>query len=52
MLRAAALRFWASRLIDYHFPMDGDVTHIHDPSPFERLLRAHRKAAPALIGQP
>ncbi|MES1929807.1 homoserine kinase [Salinisphaera dokdonensis CL-ES53] len=50
MLRAAALRFWASRLIDYHFPMDGDVTHIHDPSPFERLLRAHRDAAPALDG--
>ena len=48
MLRAAALRFWASRLIDYHFPMDGDVTHIHDPRPFERLLRAHRQAAPAL----
>lgn len=51
MLRAAALRFWASRLIDYHFPMDGDVTHIHDPSPFERLLRAHRDAAPALLGE-
>lgn len=50
MLRAAALRFWASRLIDYHFPMDGDVTHIHDPRPFERLLRAHRSAAPALDG--
>ena len=49
MLRAAALRFWASRLIDYHFPTDGDVTHIHDPSPFERLLRAHREAAPALL---
>lgn len=50
MLRAAALRFWASRLIDYHFPMDGDVTHIHDPSPFERLLRAHRAGAPTLLG--
>lgn len=52
MLRAAALRFWASRLIDYHFPMDGDVTHIHDPTPFESLLRAHREAAPALEGTP
>lgn len=48
MLRAAALRFWASRLVDYHFPMDGDVTHVHDPSPFERLLRCHREHAPAL----
>ena len=52
MLRAAALRFWVSRLIDYHFPMDGDVTHIHDPTPFERLLRAHRDVAPALIDRP
>ena len=52
MLRAAALRFWASRLIDYHFPMDGDVTHIHDPGPFERLLRAHREAPPALFETP
>lgn len=52
MLRAAALRFWASRLIDYHFPMDGDVTHVHDPLPFERLLRLHRQSAPALRAQP
>ncbi|GAB3680611.1 homoserine kinase [Salinisphaera aquimarina] len=49
MLRAAALRFWASRLVDYHFPMDGDVTHVHDPSPFEQLLRRHREQTPALI---
>jgi len=52
MLRAAALRFWASRLVDYHFPMDGDVTHVHDPSPFERLLRSHRHAAPVLLEHP
>lgn len=48
MLRAAALRFWVSRLVDYHFPMDGDVTHVHDPQPFERLLRLHRSQAPSL----
>lgn len=49
MLRAAALRFWVSRLMDYHFPTDGDVTHVHDPTPFERLLRCHRDNAPALV---
>jgi len=48
MLRAAALRFWVSRLKDYHFPTDGDVTHVHDPTPFELLLRRHRDTAPAL----
>lgn len=49
MLRAAALRFWASRLVDYHFPMSGEVTHVHDPRPFEDLLRQHRAEPPALI---
>src|SRR5699024_4878775 len=42
MLRAAALRFWASRLYDYHFPVGNNVDQ-HDPEPFERLLRLHRQ---------
>lgn len=41
MLRAAALRFWTSRLHDYHFPVGANVDQ-HDPTPFERLLRQHR----------
>ncbi|MES1927113.1 homoserine kinase [Salinisphaera sp. T31B1] len=51
MLRAAALRFWVSRLVDYHFPMDGAVTHVHDPTPFERLLRQHRRWPPNCVEQ-
>lgn len=48
MLRAAALRFWVSRLDDYHFPRDGDVTHTKDPAPFALALAAHREAPPPL----
>lgn len=42
MLRAAALRFWTSRLYDYYFPVGDDVEQ-HDPRPYEQLLRLHRQ---------
>ena len=42
MLRAAALRFWTSRLWDFHLPRDAAMLQPHDPTHFERVLRLRR----------
>ncbi|RZI95126.1 MAG: homoserine kinase [Variovorax sp.] len=39
MLRAAALRFWISRLWDFHLPREASMLKAHDPAHFERVLR-------------
>ena len=45
LMRAAALRFWVSRLWDLHLPRDANLLSAHDPAHFERVLR-ERVAAP------
>ena len=45
-LRAAALRFWLSRLVDLHFPRDFAMLQPHDPEHFFRVL-CHYRRSPA-----
>jgi homoserine kinase type II len=48
MLRAGALRFWTSRLWDWHLPRDAAMLKPHDPTHFERVLR-QRSTQPLVL---
>ena len=43
VLRAAAFRFFLSRLHDWTFPREGDVVHVKDPAEYRRILDHHRQ---------
>ncbi len=45
LMRAAALRFWLSRLDDWHRPREAELLKPHDPRHFERVLRQRRAQA-------
>ncbi|RXZ43724.1 homoserine kinase [Crenobacter cavernae] len=42
MLRAAGLRFWVSRLLDFYRPQAGEMTYTKDPKVFQKVVEEHR----------
>ncbi len=46
MLRRAALRFWLSRLEDFHLPREGELVTVKNPAEYRDILR-HRSELPA-----
>ncbi len=52
LMRAAAFRFWLSRLWDVHLPRSAVLLTAHDPTHFERVLRQRRESPWHPAGRP
>ncbi|WP_341676036.1 homoserine kinase [Niveibacterium sp. SC-1] len=55
MLRRAALRFWLSRLEDFHLPRAGELVTVKDPAEFRAILLSRRTGVaplPSFVGTP
>lgn len=43
-LRLAAMRFWLSRLYDFHFKKDGEITYTKAPEHFKKILQNYQRS--------